>query len=43
MFTSCPSLDIDGLDREQRAAEVKEWLGEHALYFTAELVSEAIQ
>jgi len=36
MFTSCPTLDIDGLTREQCAAKVKDWLGDHAPYFTYE-------
>jgi hypothetical protein len=36
MFTSCPSLDVAGLDREQYAAKVKDWLGGHAPHFTHE-------
>ncbi len=36
MFTSCPTLNIDGLTRKERAAEVADWLGDHAPYFTPE-------
>ena len=34
MFTSCPTLEIDGLTREERADKVKDWLGDHGPYFT---------
>jgi hypothetical protein len=36
MFTSNAALRIDGLTREQRAAKVKDWLGEHGPHFTQE-------
>lgn len=36
MFTSCPTLEFEGLTRERKALKVKEWLDGHGPHFTNE-------